>query len=364
MAVGTKKDVLKVQSSKLSPKDLEAEIASVASAIGEADTVGGVLKANTKPRAKRKPSVKKKPAAKAKTKTATKTKNKTTTKPKKTPQDIKKSAPKPEAKPEKAEVAEPSVTPKPEATIKVAIEESPIAPKKKPKNHSGKVVVTSDVRPRNHSSVKKKAKRATINVTDENAPSAVKVKVEPKDIVVKKPPVSAPVTKTKTEPAVILNHRGKDVLPLSGKSGSEEQSKPAKVPEPAKVRPSSDEPKAITGSVRVTSRPQEVPKQDEPVTSEPAKPIHSPKPYDVMRKSTKSESKPKSSSASSEPKHVSVHKRTPHVARIYDTNTYHLPLSVDYHHRKAMMPVWGQVATLIAAIVAVVVSVVLFGYQS
>jgi len=116
--------------------------------------------------------------------------------------------------------------------------------------------------------------------------------------------------------------------------------------------------------VRVTSRPQEVPKQDEPVTSEPAKPIHSPKPYDVMRKSTKSESKPKSSSASSEPKHVSVHKRTPHVARIYDTNTYHLPLSVDYHHRKAMMPVWGQVATLIAAIVAVVVSVVLFGYQS
>jgi hypothetical protein len=47
-------------------------------------------------------------------------------------------------------------------------------------------------------------------------------------------------------------------------------------------------------------------------------------------------------------------KRTPHAVRIYDTRTYHIPISVDRHHRKAMMPLWAQITIVLIGVAAMV----------
>lgn len=48
-------------------------------------------------------------------------------------------------------------------------------------------------------------------------------------------------------------------------------------------------------------------------------------------------------------------KRVRHVARIFDTTTYHMPISVDHHSRKAALPRWARIVVLLVAIAGMIV---------
>lgn len=198
------------------------------------------------------------------------------------------------------------------------------ASKKQP-TKKGRVMSTSDVRP-GVRPPKKSPTKAEIKGEDSSGPSAVMVTVKPKSIAVQ------PDSPNKAEVAP-LTHIGKDIKPLSDKPKSADQA--------TSSSPSADEqkksaPTAITSKVKINNA----------------------KPYDVIKVAEKSSNRHGDEGAvdtiesnnHSNSAHISHRTDSPHVARIYDSKTYHIPLSVDRHHRKAMMPAWAWALTILIGI--------------
>ncbi len=305
-----------------SAADLEAEIAAAASAISSLETVGGE-------------TVKKEVTRKKRTKKAT-TKSTST----------KKTSKKSTAKKSGTSSEKKTTATKKAPAKKQAAKKSPSKSKSKPS--------MTDVMPVKPEKTPKVIKKAEVQSEESSGPSAVKVTVQPK-----------PATREsgddepKETPTVILSHKGRSLTPLSDVSKPEPTRKSgAKKPEPAKqdvIKPLFDEPesveevptkeapKAVTSSVRVSKQP-----------------IHTEKPYGVITGPAKEPSAVAHASAPSRVAnktelHRHKDKHTPHVARIYDTRTYHIPISVDHHHRRAILPLWGQIVVLLIGLVAMIV---------
>lgn len=328
MAGDTKPEkVLNVKSdASKSAKDLEAEIAAAAHAISELETVDG--ETVSKPRAKktRKSTAKKTKSSKTKKPATKKTSSTKKASSKKTPP--KKSASKktttkktvPEKAPTKTAATPAAKKPTPKKTAKP----------RKPTS----VVPNQDVRPAQPKP--KVVKKAVVTSSSDGAPSAVKVTVKPKS-------ANKPLEKKVEEATApqIMNHQGKTLKPISTNTDSVNASKPEIPAKPAK---------AVTSKVKVKE------------------PIHTPKPYEVIKtEDTETKHRPQTDESVEEPQQKEAptttparHKRTPHVARVYDTQTYHLPLSVDHHHRRAQFPRWAQALLLLIGLAGAVIGAVVF----
>lgn len=344
--VAKKDEVLDFKASSKTPADIEAEIAAAASAIGGSVTVGGVSvpehemslaqgkDTNPQPsqaeqsetdapnegkRSKPQPTAKSASKKKTKAKSAKKKATKTSAGKKRSAQDAKqatKTANHAKSKSDKA----------------VTKKSAAVAPKKK--SRKGKVMSTSDIRPQvaRESSVKK----AEITFEDNNAPSAVRVSVKP---VADHAPKTEKSTSSQPE---LPNRHGKTIAPLSENVHGAKPAAPLQAAESKSEEPTShDKAVAITTHTRVNARP---------IAHPPAKP------YAVIHKQL-----PEAMRSQSEQQQAKSEKHAPHVARIYDTQTYHIPLSVDHHHRKAMFPVWGWVAIIAAGAIGMVVFGFVFG---
>ncbi len=311
--------VLKVQTdSSKSAKDLEAEIAAAASAISGMETVDGETMVKE---------------VKKKTRSASK--------------KIPKKATKSKAKTNKAPAKSDS---KPKATVKITTKTTASPVKKKTatkKPRTIKVMATSDVKPRSHKSVKKTAKQATVEMPTNEAPSAVKVTVKPKTPIAEN---------SEAIPVTTLNHKGKTLKPIGDVTKLQKaETKTASSPKIGVARPVAkpkSKPKAVTNSVRITK-----------------KPISTKKPYEVVKatiddkqEAPETDSKPVEEVRQPVVEKAAKHKKhTPHVARIFDTQTYHIPITVDHHHRRAALPLWGQISAVAVGLAAMVILGLVFG---
>ena len=207
------------------------------------------------------------------------------------------------------------------APVKTAKKTTPKkASAKKPTKKTSKSM--TDVRP--GTPKKKTVTKAKVKSASTSTPSAVKVKIEPKSAVAKRGRAEKPKT---------LNHHAKDLKPIGDAKKLKAAAKPKVVKAP-KAKPV-----AVTSKVKVKK-----------------KPISTPKPYKVVKAksagkiATKAATKAAPKKAAQPKPQPKPTKHTPHVARIFDTQTYHIPITVDHHHRKAAFPQWATFAIIMAGV--------------
>jgi hypothetical protein len=210
-----------------------------------------------------------------------------------------------------------------------------------------KTKVKKPVSAKSVDSTEEKGERITVKVSK---PKVVRTVSQPLD---KKPSSS-------NDPKII-NHSGKKMVrPISEiKHEDDSKNQPAH-PETEKA------PRAVKVSLDASSTSVEVhhPQEDKNVAkpaaesqeSEPKDPETAMRPVRNEPETTMSddnpeaEEKPAVNISSAKPAQTKREKKLRHVARIYDTHTYHMPIEVNYHHRKALLPRWGRIVMYLAAI--------------
>ena len=232
-------------------------------------------------------------------------------------------------KPKKKTTKKPEKTAKKSTPKKKTLAKTTTKPKK-PTQKKGKVMATSDVKPAPKPIKKPPTVAKIVSDDSESKPSAVKITIKTSSSTPAKPSSSQ---NTKNQ---ILNHQGRTLQPIGS---STQATTPTAKPRESKTGVAT--PVAIKSEVQLSKKPQVV---------------ASDKPYAVLKAATEV-----SESTEHQPHRAGTgaghrHSDAPHVARIYDTKTYHIPLSVDHHHRKAMMPRWAQYVVLAIGIAALVVT--------
>jgi len=299
----SKNDVLKVKiDSSKSSKDVEKEIAAVASAIGEAKTVAGkaILKEQAKPLS----------ADKEKIPISINEKNNTKS-------NSSKDAP-------KIKQASSSIMESDDKSLETDTEKQEII-----LSRHGK-----DLKPINPTNDAKKSDISSI--------SSEKIKVSVK------PVKKADIEKTKSIDIERLGDMSK-TLPKNKVI--------TKTPiKTAKPYPVIEEVVRKDEKPKKTTKPNKGKQADnkELLVSEEKNLKNKPAPREQSPKSKQDEDKPQKGTTRNKPA-----KHTPHVTRLYDTKTYHIPLSVDRHNRKSAMPRSVQISIVLFAIIVMATAVVI-----
>lgn len=181
---------------------------------------------------------------------------------------------------------------------------------------------------------------------------AVKVNIFPKSVVAK--------TDGKSGRSTSLNRHGKKLTPIGDVRKLKKAEKDA-IPKHKPLSPDAIAVKVIPKKkkpikAKVNQKPYKVIKK-----APPSELVQKPEPQETVVKVKPVEPQPAPAPVPEIHKPQPV-KRTPHAARLYDTRTYHMPLSVDHHHRRAIMPIWGRILVVMIGLVAASFTALMSGF--